>query len=76
MTVLAALYIVGVYTIPALKSLSTDFLAWMIFGVYILVLLFVWSLSFGHRYEKISEEKNSQLNDTKDVLKEKSKWHL
>ena len=75
MTLLAAVYIVGIFFVPSMQPLKSDLIAWMVFGVYLLILFFIMGLSRGHRYEAPSQEENALLNDTKDILKERSKWY-
>ena len=75
MSILAVFYIIGIFMIPSMQILKSDLIAWMFFGLYVLILFFIWGLSKGHRYEKISKDENDVLDDTKEVLKERSKWY-
>ena len=75
MSFLAAFYIIGIFLIPFMQTLKSDLIAWMFFGLYVFILFFIWGLSKGHRYESIPKEENDRLDDTKDILKERSKWY-
>lgn len=75
MFVFAILYIISIFMIPLMQSLQSDLIAWMFFGLYLLILFFIRGLSKDQRYESLSKEENDRLNDTKDVLKERSKWY-
>ena len=75
MSLPAVVYIVGIFLIPSMQSLKSDLIAWMFFGLYMLITFFIWGLSKGHRYETISKDKNDNLDDTKEILKERNKWY-
>lgn len=75
MFVFAILYIISIFMIPLMQSLQSDLIAWMFFGLYLLIMFFIRGLSKDQRYESLSKEENDRLNDTKDVLKERSKWY-
>ena len=75
MSLLAVLYIGGIFLVPSMQALRFDLIAWMCFGVYMLILFFIRGLSQGQRYENLSKEENDRLDDTKEILKERSKWY-
>ena len=75
MSVFATLYIVGIFFLPSMQALKTDILAWMFFFLYILILLFIRGLSKEHRYEMLSKDENDILDETKEILKERSKLY-
>jgi len=75
MFLLAILYILGILFIPWMAPLKSDIFAWIIFGIYLLILVFVRGLAKGHRYETMSEQENANIKETQEILKERSKWY-
>ena len=50
-------------------------LAILFVGLAALLLVFVWAIFHGeHHYEPIDEDTNQNLDETKEVLKDRSKW--
>lgn len=75
LTVAAILYIFGIYFVPFMKPLKGSWVAWLIFGIYCLNLVFFWaiggkkSMSVDDKEEAVKEAKISQ-----ELLKDRNKW--
>lgn len=77
MTIVAVLLLPAMYLVPVLAELR-DFFFWMLYGVYLLVVLFVWGVT-GKGNRNVSwdfepETDNQKLDETQEVLREKSRW--
>ena len=75
MFLLAIFYILGILFIPWMAPLKYDIFAWIFFGIYLLILVFIRGLTKGHRYETMSEQENANMKETQEILKERSKWY-
>jgi len=77
MTILAVLLLPAMYLVPVLAELRGLFF-WMLYGVYLLVVLFVWGVTGkGNRYASRDfepETDNRKLNETQEILREKGRW--
>lgn len=75
MFLLAIFYILGILFIPWMASLKYDIFAWIFFGIYLLILVFIRGLTKGQRYETMSEQEKANMKETQEILKERSKWY-
>ena len=69
------LYIPAVFFIPALHSLKHDLLCWILYAAFLLFSIFVAGLPRKHEYT-VTEEENRELDITKELLKDRNKWHI
>ena len=77
MTVAAVLFLPAMYLVPALAERRGLFF-WMLYGLYILVVLFVWGVT-GKGNRNVSrgfdpETDNRKLDETKEIIRERSRW--
>ena len=77
MTVGAVLLLPAMYLVPALAERRGLF-AWMLYGLWVLVVLFLWGVT-GKENRDVSqgfdpEADNQKLDETKEVLRERSRW--
>ena len=77
MTAGAVLLLPAMYLVPALAERRGLFF-WMLYGLYILVVLFVWGVT-GKENRNVSrgfdpEADNQTLDETREVLRERSRW--
>ena len=77
MTAGAVLLLPAMYLVPALAERRGLFF-WMLYGLYILVVLFVWGVT-GKGNRNVSqgfdpEADNQKLDEIKETLREKSRW--
>ena len=77
MTVAAVLFLPAMYLVPVLAERRGLF-SWMLYGLYILVVLFVWGVT-GKENRNVSrgldpEADNQTLDETREVLRERSRW--
>ena len=77
MTAGAVLLLPAMYLVPALAE-RRGLLFWMLYGLYILAVLFVWGVT-GKGNRNVSREvdpdaDNQTLDATKEALREKSRW--
>ncbi len=77
MTAGAVLLLPAMYLVPALAERRGLFF-WMLYGLYILVVLFVWGVT-GKRNRNVSqgfdpEADNRKLDETGEVIREQSRW--
>ena len=77
MTAAAAVLLPAMYLVPALAERRGLF-SWMLYGVYVLVVLFLWGIT-GKGNRNVSRGfdpavDNQTLDETKDILREKSRW--
>lgn len=78
LTILAVLYLIGLYTVPFMEPLRQGFYPWLLYIVFVLILVCLWTLSGKkQRYSKHGEDKidNEKMEVTKAVLSEKNKWY-
>lgn len=77
MTIVAVLLLPAMYLVPVLAEFR-DLFFWILYGIYLLVVLFVWSVTGkGNRNvsrDFESETDNQKLDETQEVLREKSRW--
>ena len=77
MTIGAAALLPAMFFVPALAARRGLFF-WMLYGVYVLVVLFVWGIAgkgnrnVGRGFDPAAG--NQTLDETKDILREKSRW--
>lgn len=77
MTAVAVLLLPAMYLVPVLAERRGLFF-WMLYGLYVLIVLFVWGVT-GKGNRNVSqgfdpEADNRKLDETKDVLRERSRW--
>ena len=77
MTIVAVLLLPAMYLVPVLAEFR-DLFFWILYGISLLVVLFVWGVTGkGHRNvsrDFESETDNQKLDETQEVLREKSRW--
>ena len=77
MTIVAVLLLPAMYLVPVLAEFR-DLFFWILYGIYLLVVLFVWGVTGkGNRNmsrDFESETDNQKLDETQEVLREKSRW--
>lgn len=80
MAALAVLFLLGLWLVPAMRGLRSNFFVWFFFAVYVLVTLFVWGIgskknrTVGEGFDPV--QGNKDLYVTREHLKERSKWHF
>ena len=77
LTIGAAALLPAMFFVPALAARRGLFF-WMLYGVYVLVVLFLWGIT-GKGNRNVSRGfdpavDNQTLDETKDILREKSRW--
>ena len=77
MTVAAVLFLPAMYLVPVLAE-RRGLCSWMLYGLYILVVLFVWGVT-GKGNRDVSrgfdpEADNQKLDETGEVIRERSRW--
>lgn len=77
MTIGAAALLPAMFFVPALAARRGLF-SWMLYGVYVLVVLFVWGVT-GKANRNVSqgfdpETGNQKLNETKEIIWERNLW--
>lgn len=75
MTVAAVFYLFCIYFIPFMQPLQGDIFAWIFFGLYVLILIFIWSIHRKHSYDPMIDEENENSDILKEHIKEKSRWN-
>ena len=77
MTIVAVLLLPAMYLVPVLAEFR-DLFFWILYGIYLLVVLFAWGVTGkGNRNvsrDFESETDNQKLDETQEVLREKSRW--
>lgn len=74
--VIALLYIAGIVCIPAMKPLASNWVAWLVFIIYALNLLFVWVIS-GKRQagdSQANRESSKEASISAELLRDRNKW--
>ena len=77
MTILAILYLPAIFLLPFLSALRTELWAWIFYGVFVLLTVFVWGIggkanrTVGQGVDK--DEANKQTKITQEL--EHSKWY-
>ena len=77
MTMAAVLLLPAMYLVRALAERRGLF-SWMLYGLYILVVLFVWGAA-GKGNRNVSrgfdpEADNQTLDETREIIRERSRW--
>ena len=77
MTIAAVLLLPAMYLVPVLAE-RRDLFFWMLYGLYILAVLFVWGVT-GKGNRNVSqgfdpETDNRKLDETKEIIRERSHW--
>ena len=77
LTIAAAALLPAMYWVPALAARRGLF-TWMLYGLYILVVLFVWGAA-GKGNRNVSrgfdpEADNQTLDETREIIRERSRW--
>ena len=75
LTLAGILYPIAIFLIPSLAELQRGFLPWFFYLIYVLLLFFLWSISSRKTLHR-EDVDNRELNITKDLLKDRSKWYL
>jgi len=79
MAALAVLFLLGLWLIPAMAGLRSNFYVWFFFVIYGLITLFVWGIgskknrTVGEGFDPV--QGNKDLYVTREHLKERSKWN-
>lgn len=78
MLVLSILYLPAVFLVPLLTFLHTDLLAWILYGAFVLLTVFVWGIG-GKANRTVGQgmdlqEKNEDIKVTQEVLRSRSYW--
>ena len=75
LSVAAILYLFGVFFLPAMKPLSHSWVAWVVFGIYCLNLIFLWAIG-GKKteYHDDKEEATKEAQISQELLKDRNKW--
>lgn len=66
-------YIPAVCFVPQLTFLKEDIMAWIIYAIAVLLVLFIFSI---FREKPGAQNAAGGSNDTQEVLKERSKWYI
>lgn len=77
MTIGAVLLLPAMYLVPTLAE-RRDFFSWMLYGLYVLITLFVWGVT-GKGNRNVSRDfdpdmDNRNLDETKEIIRERSRW--
>lgn len=75
LSVAAILYLLGISFLPAMKPLSHSWIAWVVFGIYFLNLIFLWAIGgkkTEHHDDKEEATKEAQISQ--ELLKDRNKW--
>ena len=65
-------YIPAVLLVPQLGFLKNDIMAWIIYVICALVVLFILSI---FKEQKITKGPSERLGGTEETLKDRSKWY-
>lgn len=74
--ILALFYIAGVLWVPVMRPLAGSFIAWLVFGIYVLNLAFVWAIS-GKRTAgapREDEKSRAEADISSQLLRDRNKW--
>ena len=69
-------YLVAINIIPALKPLRSSIMAWILFAIYTINLIFIWSLD--KKKTTHFEDKEKRLKDARESqekLLDRSRWY-
>lgn len=74
---LAILYIIGILFIPFMEPLRYNLFAWLLFVIYIINTIFIYSLlnNRDKSYEATEQEKKEMVI-SQELLKERGKWYI
>ena len=79
MTTIAILFPPAVLFVPALSVLKRTPFTWILYIIYVLIVLFVWGIGSGRNQDVtkgFTPEDNKELEDTKRIILNRSRWHL
>lgn len=75
MLIIAFMYLIIVYSNDFFSGLRKSSLAWLIFAIYLIGVIFVWKLSGKRRTEsKTDSDKEAEIS--KEVFWERNKWFM
>ena len=77
LTIGAAALLPAMFFVPALAARRGLFF-WMLYGVYVLVVLFIWGVT-GKGNRNVNqgfdpEADNRKLDETREIIRERSRW--
>ena len=74
---LPVFYIIGILFIPFFKPLQNNMIAWILFCIYLLNVIFFLSL-FNNKakHTKMTDSEKDNLNVTKEILQERNRWFM
>lgn len=78
MSVLCVLYLPCVLLVPGLAFLRTDLLAWILYGAFVLMTVFVWGIG-GKANRTVGQgmdldKKNKEIRITQELERSKHYW--
>ena len=71
----ALLYILGICFVPFVKPLKYNWIAWLVFGIYLLNLVFLWAID--GKQTTIMDDKEEATKEAKisqELLRDRNKW--
>lgn len=71
----ALLYILGICFVPFVKPLKYNWTAWLVFGIYLLNLVFLWAID-GKKTTIMDdkEEATQEAKISQELLRDRNKW--
>ena len=75
LAIIAVIYLLGVSFVLVMKPLRHNWIAWLIFGIYCLNLIFLWAIG-GKKMEHHDdrEEATKEAQISQELLKDRNKW--
>lgn len=75
LVILAIGYLIAINVVPFLIPLRSDFLAWAVFVIYLLNLIFIFSLDKKKDMDIKNKDRSVQLaKEAQETLKSRSRW--
>lgn len=72
---LAIVYLVCVFAMPALEGLRHNFVAWLVFVIYLFNVIFLWGICRKQKIHPADEDENYELEISKKLFTERGKWY-
>lgn len=76
MSLVAFLYILGIFVFPFMEPLKHNWIAWVVLGIYLLNLILLWAIDAKKTTieEGDKEEATKEAKISQELLRDRNKW--
>ena len=75
-TFIPIIYLICVFLIPSMEKLRYNFVAWLIFGIYSIYIVFIWAAFGGKRRKchKKEEDLDVEIKISQEIFLNRGRW--